>query len=90
MDKTAKKCTVWAVVCFVMAAAIHMIWPVFITARDGFPWEGSAFSGVVQPFLSVFQGILVSLGGALVGAAVVVNWLTTRVSVTKGAPRQLN
>ncbi len=85
MDKTAKKCIVWAVICFVVAAAIHMIWPIFITGGVDFPWEANVFSGVVQPFLSILQGILVSLGGALVGAAVVVNWLTSRVSVTKGA-----
>lgn len=85
MDKTAKKSIVWAVVCFVVAAVIHMVWPLFITGGVDFPWEVNVFSGVVQPFLSILQGILVSLGGALVGAAVVINWLTSRVSVTKGA-----
>lgn len=85
MDKTAKKCIVWGGVCFVVAAVIHIIWPIFITRGVDFPWGANVVSGVVQPFLSILQGILVSLGGALVGAAVVVNWLTSRVSVTKGA-----
>lgn len=89
MDRTAKKCIAWAVVCFTVATVIHMIWPLFISAGGDYSRDLNFLSGAAQSLLSVLQGVLVSVGGALVGAAVVVNWLTSRISVTKGPSSQL-
>ncbi|WP_218221893.1 hypothetical protein [Nesterenkonia sp. Act20] len=90
MDKTTKKCIVWAVVCFFVAAGIQMLWPLFITSGGDSSWDPNLFSGVLQPLLSLLQGAAMSIGGALVGAAVVIHWLTSRASVTKGASSHLS
>lgn len=84
MDKTTKKCIVWAIVCFVIAAGIQSLWPLYINSNIDDPWVPNLLSGVVQPLLSLLQGAAMSIGGALVGAAVVVHWLTSRASVKKG------
>lgn len=84
MDKTVKKCVTWSVICFALATVLYMIWPLFLTSTTGdAPWEPNLFSGVVQPVLSISQNVLISIGGALVGAAVVIHWLTSRASVNK-------
>jgi len=90
MDTTTRKCIIWAVACFVIAAGLYMIWPIFVASESDPPGGSNFFFGIVQPVLSFIQGVLVSIGGALVGAAVVVHWLTSRVSVTKGPLNQLS
>lgn len=83
MDKTTKKCIVWAIVCFLIAAGVQLLWPLYITSAGEAQWVPGLLSGVVHPLLSFLQGAAMSIGGALVGAAVVVHWLTSRASVKK-------
>jgi len=81
MDKTAKKCIVWAIVCFIVAAIIHPILPLSVASMGGEPVEFNFFFGIVEPILAFIQGVFFAIGGAFVGAAVVVNWLASRASV---------
>jgi len=48
----------------------------------GEPVEFNFFFGIVEPILAFIQGVFFAIGGAFVGAAVVVNWLASRASAT--------
>lgn len=80
MDPTARRCVGWAVACLVIGSLVVAIFPpvlMWLATSAGQP--GQVLLTVVEPVVAILRWSLFPLGAALIGAAVVIQWLATRL-----------
>lgn len=84
MNKTARKCIWSAAGCFAAAALFMVLYPAVFRAL-GFdrPPENTFAVETAQVLATMIQWSLFPTGAALIGAAVVINWLTSNASIAK-------
>ena len=77
MHPTARTCIGWAVALVVLGAVVVTIAPRLLVSASAAGSPGAAGVAVLDVVLTLVRGAVFPLGAALVGAAVVIQTLTT-------------
>lgn len=82
LDPISKKCIGWAISCFVVGALILVSYPWLFDSMDltSSP-GGNAVMTLGQLLSTALQWSLFPTGSALIGAAVVIQWLKGHITV---------